>query len=220
MKKLVLLDLCSGAGGCAKGYQLAGFFVIGVDLLPQPHYCGDAFYQEEALQVLDVLLAGGTWHGYHLADFAAIHASPPCQRYSICQNFLQARDTYPDLLPVMRDRLRASGKPWVIENVPGAPMPSGVMLCGSMFDLGVIRHRSFEASVPLFAPGPCQHQGTVKGGTYISVFGKGGRGFTKARGGQAMGIDWMTIDEMRQAIPPVYAEWVGRQLREVLLCHV
>lgn len=215
----VLLDLFCGAGGCAKGYHLAGFSVVGVDLRPQPHYCGDVFYQEDALLVLDMLLAGGVWHGYRLSDFAAIHASPPCQRYSICQNFLQQLEAYPDLVPAIRERLMESGKPWVIENVPGAPMLSGVMLCGSMFGLGVIRHRYFEASFPLFAPGPCQHRGTVKGGAYISVFGKGGRGFTKERGGLAMGIDWMTIDEMRQAIPPAYTQWVGLQLREVLLCH-
>lgn len=219
MSKLLLLDLFSGAGGCAKGYQLAGFYVVGVDINRQLHYCGDEFYQDDALVVLDLLLSGGVWHGYRLSDFAAIHASPPCQRYSICQNFLQQPHAYPDLIPAVRERLRASGKPWVIENVPGAPMLSGVMLCGSMFGLGVLRHRYFEASFPLFAPGPCQHNGTVKGGVYISVFGKGGRGFTKARGAQAMGITWMTIDEMRQAIPPVYTEWVGRQLVEVLRCH-
>ncbi len=219
MSKLLLLDLFSGAGGCARGYQLAGFYVVGVDLHPQPHYGGDAFYQDDALHVLDVLLSGGTWHGYRLPDIAGIHASPPCQRYSICQNFLQQPQAYPDLLPVIRQRLMASGKPWVIENVPGAPMLSGVILCGSMFGLGVKRHRYFEASFPLFAPGPCRHAGTVKGGAYISVFGKGGRGFTKERGGQAMGIDWMTVDEMRQAIPPAYTEWVGRQLMEVLVCR-
>jgi DNA (cytosine-5)-methyltransferase 1 len=222
MSKLLLLDLFCGAGGCAKGYQDAGFYVVGVDTAPQPHYCGDEFHQADALTVLDILLHPDNewmgWYGYRLSHVAAIHASPPCQRYSICQNFLRQPQAYPDLLPAVRERLRASGKPWVIENVPGAPMLSGLMLCGSMFGLGVLRHRYFEASFPLFAPGPCQHRGTVKGGAYISVFGKGGRGFTKERGGQAMGITWMTIDELRQAIPPVYTEWVGRQCREVLRC--
>ena len=174
-----LLDLFCGAGGCAVGYAAAGFDVTGVDIRPQPRY-PYRFLQADALD-------------FPLDDFDVVHASPPCQAYSICQNFLQRPDAYPDLLAVVRQKLLTWGGVWVIENVPGAPMQQGVMLCGSMFGLGVLRHRYFEASTVLFAPAPCQHQGSVKDGTYISVFGKGGRGFTRERGGRAMGIDWMTV---------------------------
>ena len=79
MSRPRLLDLFCGAGGAAKGYQRAGFYVVGVDINPQPNYCGDEFHQADAMEILDILVAGGTWEGYTLADFAAIHASPPCQ---------------------------------------------------------------------------------------------------------------------------------------------
>jgi DNA (cytosine-5)-methyltransferase 1 len=196
-----LLDLFCGAGGVAVGYAKAGFEVVGVDILRQPHY-PFSFVQADAVL-------------FPLDGFDVVHASPPCQRYSICQNFLQRIEAYPDLVPVMRRRLLQWGGLWVIENVPGAPMEHGVVLCGSMFGLGVLRHRYFESSVLLFPPGSCHHAGSVKDGTYISVFGKGGRGFTRERGSQAMGIDWMTIEEMRQAIPPAYTEWLGQQLLHV-----
>src|SRR6266536_2731566 len=96
------------------------------------------------------------------------------------------------------------------------PLPGSIVLCGTMFGLGVLRHRLFESNVLLFAPGPCQHQGTVKEGEYVTVFGKGGNGYTKARGSQAMRIDWMTVRELSQAILPRYTEWIGLQLMRVL----
>ena len=109
-----------------------------------------------------------------------------------------------------------ASKPFVVENVVGAPLPGALMLCGSMFGLGVLRHRLFASNVLLFAPGPCQHRGTVKAGQYVTVFGKGGNGYTKARGSQAMGIDWMTVRELSQAIPWLYTWWIGCQLHEVV----
>ncbi len=202
MRKPRLLDLFCGAGGVAMGYARAGFEVVGVDIMRQPHY-PFAFCQADAMT-------------FPLDGFDVVHASPPCQAYSICQNFLQRPGAYPDLLPAVRQRLLAWGGLWMIENVPGAPIQQGVMLCGSMFGLGVLRHRYFESSTVVFAPVHCQHKGQVKDGSYISVFGKGGRGFTKERGSQAMGIDWMTINELRQAIPPAYTEWLGRQLLVVV----
>ena len=90
-----------------------------------------------------------------------------------------------------------------------------MLLCGTMFDLGVLRHRLFESNVLLFVPAACQHRGTVKQGHYVSVFGKGGNGYTKARGSDAMGIDWMTVRELSQAIPLAYTEWIGRQVMRV-----
>jgi DNA (cytosine-5)-methyltransferase 1 len=195
-----LLDLFCGAGGCAAGYAAAGFEVTGVDILPQPHYPSH-FIQADAL-------------AFPLEDFDVIHASPPCQLYSVTSAIWQRE--YVDLVPLVRARLAASGKPYVIENVVGAPLPGSILLCDTMFGLGVLRHRLFESNVLLFAPGPCQHQGTVKEGRYVTVVGKGGNGYTKERGSQAMGIDWMTVRELSQAIPPMYTVWIGRQLLHVL----
>ncbi len=195
-----LLDLFCGAGGCAAGYVAAGFEVTGVDIVPQPRYPFH-FIQADALE-------------FPLDGFDVIHASPPCQRYSV--TFALWQREYADLVPLMRSRLWASGKPCVIENVVGAPLPGSIVLCGTMFGLGVLRHRLFESNVLLFAPGPCQHQGTVKDGQYVTVFGKGGNGYTKARGSQAMDIAWMTVRELSQAIPPRYTEWIGLQLMRVL----
>jgi len=196
MTKPVLLDLFCGAGGCAVGYARAGFDVIGVDIMAQPRY-PYSFVQADALT-------------FPLDGFDVIHASPPCQLYSVTSSIWH-RD-YPDLLPLVRSRLWESGKPFVIENVVGAPLPGAILLCGTMFGLDVLRHRLFESNVLLFAPGACQHRGTVKEGQYVSVFGKGGCGYTKERGSRAMGIEWMTVRELSQAIPPVYTEWVGRQV--------
>lgn len=198
MSKPVLLDLFCGAGGCAVGYARAGFEVIGVDIVAQPRY-PYRFLQADALT-------------FPLSSFDVIHASPPCQLYSVTWP-LWHRD-YPDVLPLVRERLWKSGKPFLLENVVGAPLPGAILLCGSMFGLDVLRHRLFESNVLLFAPGNCQHRGTVKEGQYVSVFGKGGNGYTKERGSQAMGIDWMTVRELSQAIPPVYTEWLGRQVMQ------
>ncbi len=195
-----LLDLFCGAGGCAAGYAAAGFEVTGVDILPQPRY-PYRFMQADAL-------------GFPLDGFDVIHASPPCQYYSVTSSLWQRE--HPDLVPWIRAWLWASGKPFVLENVIGAPLPGSLLLCGTMFGLGVLRHRLFESNVLLFAPGACHHQGTVKEGYYVTVFGKGGSGYTKARGSQAMGIDWMTVRELSQAIPPAYTEWIGRQVMGVV----
>src|SRR5215472_2155359 len=113
-----LLDLFCGAGGATKGYQRAGFHVTGVDIEPQPRYCGDEFIQADALEVLADL--------EFLAGFDVIHASPPCQAYSRTQRFHNVRHDHPDLLPPTRARLIASGLPYVIENVEGAPLTAHV----------------------------------------------------------------------------------------------
>lgn len=195
-----LLDLCCGAGGASVGYARAGFEVVGVDIMPQPRY-PFTFYLADALT-------------FPLEGFDAIHASPPCQAYSVCQRFLKRPDAYPVFLPDLRERLRRWGGPWILENVVGAPMPGAVLLCGTMFGLGVLRHRLFESSHLLFAPARCWHRGKTQeyGGSYVCV---AGHRFRRDEARQAMGIGWMTAKELCQAIPPAYTEWLGRQLKEV-----
>lgn len=211
-----LLDLFCGAGGCAMGYHRAGFEVVGVDVKPQPRY-PFTFHQGDALEFLKK-------HGIY---FDAIHASPPCQAYSAMKTNWNARKDHPDLLPETRAALKAVGVPYVIENVPGAPMDPLVMLCGSSFGLGVAeyqlrRHRWFEISegIWMMSP-PCQHDGPV-----IGVYGDHGRDrrrtegfgryFTLDERKEAMGIDWMARNELDQAIPPAYTEYIGQHLIQAL----
>jgi len=213
-----LLDLFAGAGGSAAGYVRAGFTdVVGVDIRPQPHY-PYAFIQadwEEAIHVLP-----GLWEREGVAY--AIHASPPCQRYSPMTKKWGRSAEHPDLIGPVREALEAVDVPWVIENVPGSPLQSPVLLCGSMFGLGdssgrqLRRHRLFESSADLGPPpGPCRHRGQA-----VGVYGHPGGssvrdGIQFAQFGDwrdAMGIDWMTVPELTEAIPPAYTEWVGSRL--------
>lgn len=196
-----LLDLFCKAGGAGMGYYQAGFEVVGVDIEPQPHYPFE-FIQADALT-------------FDLSDYDVIHASPPCQGYSVL-NHVNKRE-YPMLIPQMRARLQASGKPWIMENVKGAPMQYYVQLCGSHFGLPIRRHRQFETSHLIFAPGPCRHKGqgiAIHGGhiRIVKIYGHPGpryENFTLEEGRKAMGISWMNTKELCQAIPPAYTKWIG-----------
>ena len=230
MSRPRLLDLFCGAGGAAMGYHRAGFEVVGVDIAPQKRY-PFRFVQADALAYVRE-------HGH---EFDAIHASPPCQRYSALRSRHGDRD-YPDLVAPTRDALNAAGLPWVIENVPGAPLLSPMLLCGTMFGLvtesgELWRHRLFETSWPcaVLTP-PCHHTARPircygGGGLYsrnppprrvVGISGHtGGRELRRAgctpRSGieerrAVMGIAWMTRDELSQAIPPAYTEFIGRFL--------
>jgi DNA (cytosine-5)-methyltransferase 1 len=195
------------------GYYRAGFEdITGVDIKPQPNY-PFSFVQGDALEYV-------TEHG---TEFDVIHASPPCQAYSTT-SALPWVDDYPELIEPLRKLLQAFGKPYVIENVPGAPLINPLELCGSMFELSLIRHRLFEIDPPIyFPPGPhaCSHLFTNsnrgyssfnKGATAITVAGKN---YPLADGKVAMGIDWMTNrDELSEAIPPAYTEFIGRRIME------
>ena len=204
-----LLDLFCGAGGAAMGYHRAGFDVVGVDIKPQPRYPFE-FHQGDALE----------YCAAHGAEFDAIHASPPCQRYTVAQNAAKNAHNHPDLVEPTRAALQATGKPWVIENVVGAPLVHPFMLCGLSFGLQVKRHRMFETSFFVMVP-PCQ----CKGADYFVIFGHevrnrrhgqaAGRKNNIAVGRKAMDIDWMTRGELSQAIPPAYTEHIGRQLIDV-----
>lgn len=199
-----LLDLFCKAGGGGEGYHRAGFEVVGVDILPQPHYPFE-FHQGDALT-------------YPLEGFDAIHASPPCQAYSRAtwaqRNVGRA---YPDLLNSTRLVLSATSTPWVIENVPGAPLRPDYQCCGCQFGLNLRRRRYFETSWHGFdLRPPCVHLGPA-----ISVVGHGTPSWVRQQLGYnpgiadyraAMGISWMTRDELSESIPPAYTEWIGRQL--------
>lgn len=208
-----LLDLFCGSGGAGMGYSRAGFDVTGVDIVAQKRYPFE-FHQADALDYVRE-------HGH---EFDVIHASPPCQRYS-ARTF--DRERHADLIPETRDSLIKTGKVWVIENVPRAPLIDPVVLCGSSFELRVRRHRLFESPIALSAPA-CDHEWQNNDKIFriydhkkwfdsgvVAVYGTGGR-----KGNEhwksAMGIDWMTHAEIVQAIPPAYTEFIGRQLMEAL----
>ena len=201
-----LLDLFCGAGGAAKGYHDAGFDdIVGVDIKPQKRY-PYTFVLGDALEYV-------ARHG-HLFD--VIHASPPCQAYS---RMSQVNDNiYPDMVALTRSVLIATGKPYVIENVPGAPLINPLTLCGTMFNLKVIRHRLFESSPAIwFPPAICKHD---TGGIPRAGYGVSNKGFISVSGHIrntayariVMGITWMTRDELAQAIPPAYTEFIGKQM--------
>ncbi len=223
MARPLLLDLFCGAGGCAVGYHRAGFDVIGVDRKPQPRY------------PFPMVVADALQPPFDLTRFDAIHASPPCQAYSRTKNIGNAA-THPDLVAATREMLESSGRIWVIENVVGAPLRCPATVCGLALGLGVKRHRLFESNAFLWSTTcPLGHRGD-----YLSIFGHGaqekvgGKGWVTVYGGGAprtadnrrrasaalaaiaMGIDWMNRNELSQAIPPAYTEWIGLQLLDIL----
>ena len=260
---LRILDLFCGAGGAALGYHRAGFDeIVGVDVKPQPRYPFE-FVQADALEYL-------AEHGH---DYDAIHASPPCQGYSIMHNlpWLRGRD-YPLLILPTIEMLEALGKPYVVENVMGARHGSRTLqkrgleshglkagwLCGAMFGLPFCRHRLFATNWFWLAPGHPRHKSQRPRGITSDSRGRGitgerlrangrpkdskiglsngmpetqlanwqngakgnGVGIGHAKGwrlaAEAMGIDWMKRDELTQAIPPAYTEFIGRQMLLVL----
>lgn len=225
MTRPLALDLFCGAGGAGMGLHRAGFDVIGVDIVPRPRY-PFRFVQADALRP-----------PFDLTRFSLIWASPPCQAHTSLKTMHNAKE-HADLIPATRAMLRAAGVPYIIENVVGAPLEDPILLCGTMFGLGVgdaelRRHRIFETNFPVLAP-KCQHGIRpdvlgVYGGHIrnrrrvrtIGVYGEGCRDsrrkfdkgvadFSIDEGREAMGIDWMTIAEMSQAIPPAYSEFLAR----------
>jgi DNA (cytosine-5)-methyltransferase 1 len=211
-KRPVLLDLFCGAGGAAMGYHRAGFDVVGVDINPQPNYPFE-FHQGDALDF---------WPD-RLTRYACIHASPPCQGYSDLAH--RTGRLYPKLVEPVRRLLVASRLPYVIENVEGAPLLDPIMLCGTMFPgLRVLRHRLFESNIELAAPAHGAHPLVFTHDKRKAHYGRlnqdesfvqvtGGGNCTVRNAKAAMGIDWMTKDEMNEAIPPAYTEHVGAVLR-------
>jgi DNA (cytosine-5)-methyltransferase 1 len=224
-RKYKLLDLYCCAGGAAKGYADAGFEVVGVDIVDRPNY-PYKFIKADALEILrDVEF---------VEQFDAIHASPPCQCYSrlkyLSGNVEKWEEEHVDLVAPTRELLIKTGKPYVIENVEGAPLINPIKLCGSQFEnMYTQRPRLFESNIPLRKPdAPVVRHKTLKLGEgfaedgYITVAGtrppKGMNEIqTKLYYGFALGgIDWMSLEELTQAIPPVYTEFLGKQIIKYL----
>lgn len=225
MSRPVLLDLFCGAGGSAVGYSRAGWNVVGVDCEAQPNYPYE-FFQVDALEVL-------RWWNRQpqryeaLRDhgFGAIHASPPCQGYTqlaAVNAKLGRKQRHEKLIAETRVLLQATGLPYVIENVVGAPLIDPVRVCGTSFGLPLRRHRLFESNRPLVGR-ECDHgrftvprywtgwrpNGEHRLSTVVQVYGNAA---DKHEWPDAMGIDWMTYDELAEAVPPAYTEFIGRQL--------
>lgn len=220
MSRPKALDLFCCEGGATRGLQLAGFHVTGVDIRPQPNYCGDEFHQADALT-------------FPLEGFDFIWASPPCQAHTTLKVMWNARE-HADLIPQTRERLKHSGIPWVMENVPGSTLGECSMfyLCGTMFDLGtkvydgwrqLRRHRWFESPIRPLIP-KCHHRGAT-----IGFYGDHARDRRRKAGVRDRGIDfpdsdklelgrsamqmpWASWNGISQAIPPAYAEFIGRQV--------
>ena len=209
-----LLDLYCKAGGASKGYQLAGFEVVGVDIKKQKRY-PFKFIQADCLELMKDI--------EFLKSFDVIAASPPCQTHSITQHLRNAQGKSTDkidLIPQTREALIESGRPYVIENVPGSPLVNPIQMCGSSFGLKVRRHRLFESNLQLKGS-VCNHK---EQGKPVGIYGSmrdeipnGGhtaKSIEQAR--EAMGIDWMIWGELVEAIPPIYTKEIGTQILDLL----
>lgn len=236
-----LLDLFSCAGGAGYGYMLTGFDVYAIDIDSQPRN-PFPFYQGDAVGALRMLINGGAIPFTHkdgfvefltLADFSAVHASPPCQAFSAMKHMPDAK-THPELIEPTRELLEQIDMPWAIENVVGAPLHSAIVLCGTMFGLGAAgfslqRHRQFETNFDIKTPGECDHSKPTIGiyGGHVRCrstkfwrnTGADFPGYDKrALAVEAMGgTDWMTMNQMSEAIPPAYAEYVGAHMIRVIM---
>lgn len=201
--KLRALDLFCGAGGASMGLHRAGFEVEGVDVAPQKRY-PFKFHQGDALD-------------FDLTGFDFVWASPVCKHFSQATRTAGTNHLWPaEQIAQVRARLVEWGGPYVIENVPGAPLRNAFTLCGAMFGLQTYRHRIFESNVLVLAPAHHAHTAPLvkmgrkpKPGEFINPVGNFiDVGFAR----QALGIDWMSRDELAQAIPPAYSEWIGGDL--------
>lgn len=201
-----ILDLFCCEGGAGAGYDRAGFEVVGVDVEWQPRY-PFVFSQNDALRVLSDIHFGS-------ASFVAVHASPPCQAHTQAQR-LQGNE-HPELIGPVRRELRRIGLPYIIENVPGAPLEAPVMLCGTMFGKPYYRHRLFECSFPVTEPLHGQHylkqvkMGRSAGENEVLQAVGNFAGVDRAR--EEFEMPWASRDGLRECVPPVFTEFIGTEL--------
>jgi DNA (cytosine-5)-methyltransferase 1 len=215
MTRPKLLDLFCGAGGAGMGYLNAGFDVTGIDIAPQRDYPG-TFIQGDALEYLKE-------HGH---EYAAVHASPPCQASSALTKGTNKGREYLNLIPATRELLATLNVPTVMENVQGSDLRKDMVLCGEMFGLGVLRHRYFELNGFAFTPpAHVKHRGKVRGwrhgeyfdGPYLAVYGDGGGKGSVKEWQDAMRIYWTANRKsIAEAIPPAYAAYIGQQIMTAL----
>jgi DNA (cytosine-5)-methyltransferase 1 len=205
---LTVLDTYCKQGGASMGYYLAGFDVIGVDLDDQPVY-PFPFIQGDAVEYIRT----------HGAEYDLLAGSPPCRRYTKAQRI--RGNEHPDLIPPTREAMESTGRPWIIENVEGAPLLDAVTLCGAMFGLRTYRHRLFESSLPLGTKLHPRHTAPVakmgrrvQPGEFMHIVGN----FTGAElAREIMQMPWATRDGLRDAIPPAYSRFLGTQAAEQIL---
>jgi DNA (cytosine-5)-methyltransferase 1 len=202
----IALDLFCGAGGATRGLQLAGYRVVGVDLVRSPNYCGDDFLEADALTV-------------DPRGFDLVWASPPCQAFTAYRRVPGAVRPRENLVPQTLARLAGLSCPTVVENVVGAPLRADLLLCGSMFGREIRRHRIFQLSHPIAQP-PCRHgiwrpqyPHAANRSTPRSTLEIGAWRVPLALQRQAMGIDWMTLEELSEAVPPAFAYYIASRLR-------
>jgi DNA (cytosine-5)-methyltransferase 1 len=204
----LILDLYCCQGGASEGYVQAGFDVVGVDIVAQPRY-PHPFGRADALEVLRSLVKSGNWRRY-----AGVHASPPCQLYSKTHRI--RKNEHPDLVAPTRELLNSIDLPYVIENVPGAPLIDPVTICGQSLGLRMYRHREFETNWPLQAPLHYKHERKqVKMGRWPAedeMLQPVGNFCAVELHRQEMGMPWANREGLREAIPPAYTKWIGSQL--------
>lgn len=209
-----ILDACCCAGGAAKGYKLAmeSAQITGIDTEPQPNY-PYTFVQDDAIAYIKK----------HGKKFDFIHASPPCQAHSNMTHRGRGQAAHISLIDEIRTAILQTKRPYIIENVVGAPLQNPIMLCGSSFALRVRRHRLFESNMPLYGK-PCDHAWQDESKIYkmyqhyawhktgvVPVYGSGGSKASE-HWNEAMGIDWMSRKEIVEAIPPAYTQFLGLQV--------
>lgn len=207
----VLLDLFCCEGGAGEGYRRAGLQVVGVDIEDKSERNPHRFVQGDALEYLEA-------HGH---EYDLIHASPPCQSYSRALRHMAAPQ--PKLIDATMALLHKIGKPWIIENVVGAPLANGcdlfgnhgVELCGTMFGLRVYRHRIFQTSFPIAQPRPCDHSRHAMNPHSSAgrdrMYREFGRGDPERVWAKEMGVEWMSRSGAREAVPPVFTEYIALQ---------
>jgi hypothetical protein len=223
ISEIRVLDAFGCIGGAARGYQRAGFYVVGVDIVDWPDHCHDEYVIGDAIEFIRK-------HGH---EFHAIAGSPPCQGEGAPTKGTNAArnastgKTHPRLITPTREAMTAAGRPYVIENVAGSTVRKDMRLCGEMFGLGVIMHRYFEfgGGFTMAQPEHKRHRGRVRGwrhgehydGPYVAAYGKGGGKATVDEMRWAKGIDWSRDHfALREAIPPAYTEFIGHALMEHL----